>query len=310
MALKVTTKGVYDGYETEVTIEHNSMSLKVSTKMNAAVFYDINSDDGGSPSSCTVTLYNLSKAHLAKIHQRDHIIVKSGPKDLYGVLTEGNITDVSPEARDGQDKQTIITFTEGADYSKDKRMYSKFNGSKLVKKTVTAADGKKVTYTKRQVKKLNITFRKGVTPKQIINRIKRDAKIDISVMRLKTNKPYKHGYTLSQKPLDALTAIAKRCGSKIYYRKGKLVIDDNAKPNLFSEHLYLSIGNGLISEPTQDDNDSGDQTWTLECFDDPRLAAGSAVFIKSEHVNGLHRVKSVEHVHEQDSYNMEVVVYA
>lgn len=309
MALKVSNKGVYDGYQTAITITGAKGKMTFSTKMNVAMDYDVNSDDGGSPSTCSVTLYNISKAHLAKIHQRDHIVVETGPKDLYGQLTEGNISKIAPEALDGRDKQTQITFVEGPDYSKDKRLYSKFNGSKLVKKSVKAG-GKSITYTKRQVKRLNITFKKGVKAKQIIARIEREAKINIAVVRLKQNYTYKHGYTLNKKPLDALTAIAKRCGSVIFYRKGKLVIDDKQKENLFSEHLYLTLGNGLISEPTYDDGDDGTATWTLECYEDPRLAAGSSVYVKSTQLDGLYRVKSVEQTHDHDTYNMEVVIYA
>lgn len=309
MALQVSTKGVYDGYQTTVTITGTKGKSVFSSKQNVAVFYDITSDDGGSPATCQVTLYNISKTHLAKIQQRDHIVVETGPADLFGTLTEGNISKIAPEVLDGRDKETVITFVEGPDYSKDKRLYSKFNGSKLVKKSVKAG-GKTVTYTKRQVKRLNITFKKGVKAKQIINRIKRDAKIDIPIMRLKKDHVYKHGYTLSKKPYDALTAIAKDCGSVIFYRKGKLVIDDKQKENLFSEHLYLTLGNGLISEPVPDDGDDGTSTWTLDCFEDPRIAAGSWVYVKSTNLNGLYRVKSVEHTHDHDTYTMEVTIYA
>lgn len=309
MKEKISSKGYYWGYKTVVTITHSGNKLTLSTADNTDIDYEVNSTDGGSPASNTVTFYNIAKSHQSKIHKGDHIVIKSGPSDLYGVLSEGNITNITPETLDSADKSFQVTFTEGIDYSKDKRLYSKFNGSKMVKKTVTAGKTK-VTYTKRQVKKVNIAFKKGVKAKQIIDRIKRDAKIEISVCRLKKNKVYKKGYTLSSKPLAAIKAIAKDCGSKVYYRQGKLVIDDNAKPNPYNEHLYLDMKNGLTAEPTADESDGGSKTYTLACFDDPRLSAGSAVYVKATNISGLKRVKSVNHKHDKSTYEMEVVVYA
>lgn len=310
MTEAVSNKGYYWGYTTAVVITHNGYQLKLAEKDGAGINYDVPSDDGGSPATCTVTIYNLSKAHLAKIDQNDHIVVYSGPTDLYGKLTEGTITQIAPETLSGMDKETQITFVEGKDYSKEPRLYSKFNGSKLVTHTVKESNGTKISYKKRQVKKVNITFKKGTKASQIIDRIRRDAKIDIAGVHLKTNHRYKKGYTLSAKPLSAIQSIVKDCGSKVYYRKGALYIDDESKPNPYNEHIYLTTTTGLTQQPTYNSDDDGEPTWTLECFDDPRIAAGSAVYVKSDNVTGLKKVKSVDHTHDQDTYQMEVVVYA
>ena len=141
--------------------------------------------------------------------------------------------------------------------------------------------------------------------------IKRDAKIEIAVTKLKTNKVYKTGYTLSSKPLDAIKSIASDCGSTVYYRQGKLVIDDGASPNPYSENLYVDMKDGLTAEPTYNASDGSDgATYTLECFEDPRIMAGSAIYVQSNSVTGLKRVKSVVHKHDTSTYEMEVVVHA
>lgn len=308
VALKLAERGYYSGYKTVLEITHEGKTMKLSSTTGAVFEYDVSSDDGGAPATCTFTLFNIAPVHLNRIHQHDHVVIYTGPSDLYGMLTQGNISKIAPEQIDGRDKSTVITFVEGPDYSKDKRLYSKFNGSKLVKKTVTAGKTK-VSYTKKQVKKLNVTFKKGVTAKQIIGRIESEAKIKIAVLHLKKNHVYKKGYTLSKKPFDALKSIAKDCGSSIYYRKGQLVIDDGQQPNPYNEHLFLSLNTGLLEEPTSDDSDDGKATWTMTCLEDPRLSAGSAITIKSANLNGTHRVKSVEHTHDRESYQMEVVVY-
>ena len=89
------------------------------------------------------------------------------------------------------DKETQITFEEGRDYSKDKRLYSNFNGSKLVTHTVKASGGKSISYKKRKISKVNITFKKGTKASQIIDRIKREAKIEILAINLKKNHVFK-----------------------------------------------------------------------------------------------------------------------
>ncbi|EEI19827.1 hypothetical protein HMPREF0497_1375, partial [Lentilactobacillus buchneri ATCC 11577] len=122
----------YWGYTTKIVITHGKNDLTLAEKNFVGINYDCPSDDSGDPATCTVTVYNLSKTHLAKIAQNDHIVIYSGPIGLYGKLTEGTITQIAPETRSGMDKETQITFQEGQDYSKDSRLYSKFNGSKLV----------------------------------------------------------------------------------------------------------------------------------------------------------------------------------
>jgi len=306
---KTTLKGYYSNYRDEIEITHGKKTFKISSATNAQIDYDVTSDDGGAPGSCTVTLYNVAKESLNDFAKGDHIVLKSGPADLYGILTEGDITKVNVEAKDGQDRATVISFTEGTDYTKLPKMQSKFNGSKMVKKTVTVGK-KKITYTKKQVKKLNITFRNKVTAKQLISRIKSEAKIKISSIKLKENHVYKKGYTISSKPLAALKSIVKDCKSKMYYRHGSLVIETGADVNPYNEHLFLSLNTGLRSLPVANDGDGGESTFTLECEEDPRIVAGSAVDVDSEILKGTYRVKNAHHTHDRSSYGMELTVHA
>lgn len=276
MADTISTHGYYWGYKTEVTVIHSGDKLVFATENHVDIDYEINSSDGGDPATNTVTLYNISKSNQSKIHKGDHVVVKTGPTDVYGIISEGDITNILPEVIDNADKSFQITFLEGPNYTG----------------------------------KVNITFKKGVKASQIIDRIKRSTKIKISTCHLKNNKVYQRGYTVSNKPVDAIKSITKDCGSSMYYRQGALVIDDGAGPNPYNENLYVEMANGLTAEPTYDASDDGDSTYTLECFDDPRLMAGSAVYVKSNSVIGLKRVKSVMHKHDQSTYDMEVVVRA
>ncbi|MFC6180354.1 hypothetical protein [Lactiplantibacillus daowaiensis] len=309
MTLKVKTEGDYFGYKTSVTITHNNETLTFATANHVDMDYEVTSTDTGEPGTCIVTFYNISKGHRAKIHKNDHLVLKTGPTTLYGKLTAGSITKISPETNNDGDYSFQITFTEGGDYSKDKKIYSSFNGSKLVKKTVKESNGKTVSYTVKKTKKLNITFAKGTHASQIIRRIMRDTGMKITPLDLKHNKVFKKGYTLSAKPLNAVKALAKECGSKCYVRGDHLVIEDGSKPNPYNEHIYFDRANGLLSEPTLNDNDSGKKTYALEAAEDPRVYAGSAIYVKSEAITGLKRVASVTHSKADADYKMEVTIY-
>ena len=58
MAEKTTSKGYYWGYSTTLVITHNGNRLTLSERNNVPINYDIPSDDGGSPATCTVTLFS------------------------------------------------------------------------------------------------------------------------------------------------------------------------------------------------------------------------------------------------------------
>lgn len=310
MGLLVKTKGVYFGYNSEVRITHKNETMILSSKNNVDFDYEITSTDTGDPGTCAVTLYNLSKDHRNLIHKNDHIELKSGPASLYGRLAQGIITNPATETNSDGDYSIPITFTQGGDYSKDKKIYSNFNGSRLVKKTVKESNGTTVSYYKKKTKRVNITFKKGVTAKQIIRRIQRDTGIRISPFDLKRNHVYKKGYTLSAKPLNAIKAIVKDCKSKYYVRGDGIAIEDGSKPNPYNEHIYFDRTNGMLSEPILNDNDGGKKTYTFTAAEDPRVMGGSAVYVKSEAVTGLKRVQSVTHTKSDGDYSMEVVVYA
>lgn len=304
---KAGDKGYYLGYQTTVVIVTDSGEFKISTRQGFQVLYEINSDMTSTPATNTVTLYNISKSHLAKFKENQQIKVYTGPADAFGLLSEGYITQIQPDVLDGRDRSTTITFTEAIDTSKNVRLYSSFNGSKTVKKTVKLANGTSYAYTKREVKKMNIAFPKGTHAKAIIERICRDAKIPIDTLELKKDHIYKSGYTLSAKALTALSSIAKDCDSTMYQRRGKIVIESGTKPNPFHENLYFGITTGLTSEPVYEAESKGTGTWTYTAFENPNVMAGSATYVRYKGtVDKLMRVDSVVHTHDADTYSMEV----
>lgn len=309
MTLKVKTIGDYFGYKSAVMITHGSETLTFSSANNVDFDYEVTTSDTGEPGTLLITLWNISKEIRNKIHKNDFLVLRTGPTALYGKLASGNITKISPETNSDGDYSFQITASQGGDYSKDKRVYSHFNGSKLVKKTVKENNGKTISYTVKQTKKINITFKKGITAKRIIKRIQRETGIKISPFNLKKDKIYKKGYTLSAKPLNAIKSIVKDCDSKCYVRGDGLAIEDGSKPNPYNEHIYFDRANGLLTEPTLNDDDSGSKTYTGDVAEDPRVNGGSATYIKSESVTGLKRVQTVTHSKSDGDYKMEVTWY-
>lgn len=296
MPSKIRTEGLWYGYKTDVNIKGSTYSLDIHDVGN--VQFEINSNDKSTPARSKVTLFNISTDKINQIKKGDHITVKSGPSDLYGIIGEGNIIKIESNNDSGKDRTVVITFTESTSLA-DKTLNANFNGVSTVKHK---------SKTKGTTTKLNMAFKSSIKASVLIKRIAKASGINLYHVQLVQDKVYKRGYTVSNKPYSALVKIAKDCKSQIYQRRGRLVIDDYSTDNPFKEHIYFEIGSGLLSEPSTYDKYGNRQCYVIECFDDPRVQAGSSIEISSQTINGLHRVQSVKHTH-QGGYDMEVVIY-
>lgn len=255
---------------------------------------EISGGDGGTPATNTISIYNLSKAHQALFKPEDHVIVKAGPYDLFGIVAEANITKVAPAARDGEDTYISITFVAGKDYAKNKKIYNPYSGSKKVKHTYKTSSGKTISWTTTKKKNINIHFKKGIKAKTIIQRISRDAGIPITVLHLKKNKVYKHGYTITSKPETEIKKLVKDCDSRFSYRMDDVIIDYDEKPQLWQTHQYFTLKDGLVNMPTTSDESGKKTTWTVVMYLNPLVANGS-VFYVAENIKSLVRVKNYTH---------------
>lgn len=289
----IRTAGTWWDYSTVVDIDLGDKIMEITD--NGNVEYELLSNDKPNPARCKVTLYNISPNKTNQITKGQHITVYSGPKDLYGIIAEGTVIKLESNNDGGRDRAVVITFVESNSPSG-----LKLNPSA---KGVTTTRNKKTGKTR-----VNLAYKKPVHASTLIKKIARASGIKIYHLALANNKLYKRGYTVSNRPFSALTKLAKDCGSEIYQRRGKLVIDDYSVDNPYDEHIYFEIGSGLLSEPSVYDKYGNRQCYVLECFDDPRVQAGSSIQIQSQTISGLHRVQSVTHTH-QGGYDMEVVVY-
>lgn len=306
----IKTEGTYWGYETEVEVTDSTGNYTFTTKVprgyGSDIDYEIPFTTDGSVQYFTITMYNLSEEHAAVLKKGNHVKIKSGPTSLFDTLTEGKIVSREEDAADDLDYPIKIKCLAGKDYSKIAAIYSTAAGSSKVKHAVTIKKGEVIKWTSTKRKKVKLTFKKGTKPSTIVRRICRQAGIDVQIIHLKTDKPYKTAYTLSSKPYNALKSLAKRCGSKLYQRRAGLVIDDFSKPNPYDEHIYVTSVDGLLAEPTINVDDDGTTTYTMQLPLDPRIDAGTVMDVKSQTVNGFVRV--ISGTHNSDEWTTECEV--
>lgn len=310
MTTKTTNKGVYWGYHTE---------LEVTTSKGSLIFSDNNPigyggkidftapfNTDGSLNYITVTLYNLSKDHLDAVRNKMAFTLKSGPEDLFGLLTEGTIIQREEEQRDNLDYPLKLKCLGGKDYSKTAAIYSYSSTVETKKKSFTIKKGEVVKYNTKKRKKVRLSFKKNTKASTIIKRVCRQANIKLAHMWLKKDKVFTSSYTVSSKPYNELKKLAKACGSKLYYRRDGLVMDDFSKADPYKEHIYVTSVNGLLNEPVLNDDDEGGQTYTLTMPLDPRVDAGSVIEVKSDTLTGFVRVISGQHSSEDYTTECEV----
>lgn len=300
MGLSITNPGgnTWYGAKIEVIVYAKSGTYRFTNfhpkGYGVSITGEISGGDGGSPATNTITLANLSKAHEAVFKTKLHIVVKAGGYDIFGIIAAGNITKISPVARDGEDRTISVTFVAGKDYAKNKKVYNPYSGSKSVKHSYKTSSGRTITWTTSKKKLMAIKFKRNTKAKTIIQRISREAGIPIAVLHLKKNKVYKHGYSLTKKPESAIKAIVKDCGSRFQYRMDDIVIDYEEKPKLYQTHLYFTLKDGLVNMPTINEEDGKKVTWTIVTYLNPLVANGS-VFYVAENIKSLVRVKNYTH---------------
>lgn len=317
MAVKLqvqNTGNVFYGYHLTVWI---SAKYRISTLNNVDMAMECHSTDTGDSGTSYVTFYNIAPSNIQKWKIHDYISLWCGPPSIFGKFFAGNITKITTNPGDGKDSTVTIYFSESANY--DALQNPQDNGNKT--ESVKSGSGKNAKSTKKTVPvKVNHTFPKNVKAKTIINYITNKTHIKIAHFKLKTNRVYKRGYTLSKPPFKALQGLANDCNTLMYFRNNQLIFDDQKADNPFHEHIYYAIGYGLTAQPVQTSQvkqkkQFGKKTkqvitqrlWTLETWLDPRCAAGSYVQVRSKTLNNFCRVKRVDYKFSEDEgYTSEV----
>ncbi len=299
-----TNQGEYFNYDSHCIITHVSGDTTTAIDFHAKEInfdYSVVSNDENTPSQNTVTIYNMTKTAFNTISIGDKVQINTGPANIYGMIVIGYISSIVPQASN-QDDAVVITFIEGQSYADIDKL----------KVTNTVTYGKNDDKEKDVTS--NVSFNAGTYASTIISTIASQAGISLAGVNLGNNKCYTNGYSADEKPIDVINAVATDCNSRMYYRPTGLYVDSINAPDPYTAAIVIgTVDYGPIEKDAQlnaNSGDNGGNTYTMNGFDDPRLYAGCPVFVKTNSLWGLHRVKQVTHSHTQTTYTMEVEVYA
>ncbi|MGL5301497.1 MAG: SGNH/GDSL hydrolase family protein [Weissella confusa] len=225
------------------------------------------------PSVITVDLFNLSPNSVNFIRKGSHVVLSAGYDNDIGVISEGDINFVYPRTSDSNGEiKSSFAFIEGPDYSK------KTN--------------------------LKLSLNKGISAKDAINRISSAAGIPLSEVVLMNWKTYSDGYSVDGSPLDAISEIATDAGSSMYYKRGRIVIND--VKNDSSTALVYDSQHGLIGYPQPIDWDNSDDFkpgFSVELFLNHRINVGQAIKLDSKFGGGgIYHFMNGEHSFDGENF--------
>lgn len=323
---KITIKGEY-----ETTFDGSKLEIH----------FEVNFDDDPKPNSSTVSIYNLSKDSIDRIHKGDLCTVQAGYQGDYGVIGSGRILTVLTK-RDGVDKITTITFLEGEDFShkkvtlaqadpaqtyyvkkrvklakpirtikthrvtSSKIVNGKIKTTTTVRKYVATVRYKTVKVAKRRKRTAAITFAKGTHGSTIIKRLCKELGIKLAELTIPYDKVYAKGYRVTGLIENNLEDVVKDCKASMYYRRGKMVIRDISTGD--DEQFTLNADTGLIESPEPFDDAPNGKGYTVKCLLQHRITTASIISVKSDTANGKYRCKSGKHYSDGTDFMTEADV--
>lgn len=302
---------------------HETVTFEYKQRLNHSmeIQFNVPFSDSSTPPTCTVTIMNLAKKHRKLFKEGYEVKLYAGyAEDGVGLLSAGVIRKISPFTSDGTNNTFSFTYREGQDYSKLLSSAEKADKKAKASRAKKAkAIGKKAAANLLKIKKHTaLSFGRGTSAETIIRRVASDAGIKLSKVYLAKSKKYKKGYTAHGKPITAIKSVAKACGSKVYYRRGSIVIDDLSKIRGHNEHILVTShvkgqhgGTGLIQYPTTDSDDASakHQTWSVVSLLRYQVSTGSVVTVEDKFLKGTFRVKSGEHVCDGSAFTTTMEVY-
>lgn len=243
--------------------------------------------DDPTPSETTIDIYNLKASTRNMIKTGQTVHLSAGYTNDIGEITTGQIKYIHPPVRDGGDAMFEIIVYEGADYSKDKREFT--------------------DDTPENSNQIQVTFVAGCSARYIMQTLAQRAGISLQIVSLKNEKTYSDAYSASGKPIDCLEELAEDTGSKLFYRRGKLMVRDIHQDEGFDEQFILNSDSGLLDSPQREEDDDW-SGYSVRSILNHRMATASIMTLKSEFVSGDYRIKSGEHSFDGDSAETSVEI--
>lgn len=228
--------------------------------------------DDSTPSVIEVDMFNLSDNSVNFIRVGAHVVLEAGYGSDLGVVSEGDISYVYPRTSESDgDIKSSFAFLEGQDYE--------------------------------NAKDIELSLGPGISASDAISRIAEKAGIPISEKVLKNNKVYKDGYSADGNPIDSLSELAEDSGSTLYYKRGRIVINDIK--NSSSNALVYDADHGLIGYPQPLDWSPDDKTrgYSVEVLLNHRINVGQAIKLNSKYGGGaVYHFRNGEHSFDGENF--------
>jgi hypothetical protein len=269
-----------------------------------AMEFDVEFDDGPDVNLSEVVIYNLTDTTIRKFKKGLTATLNAGYTGDIGNILTGAIKFVHNDW-EGVDKKTTITIADAGD-----------------------------TWL---TKKINKTYKKDTTAKQILTDAIKISGLKIGKMSLPTNKVYKGGKTIKGPIGSILSEIIPDCNAKWHTTKGAIYI--TGKNEGTNSSVLLSKDSGLIETPTaysksetykvnktvvtystvngkkkkkievkEEDKSRTLYGYKVKCLLNHRIKTDSIIHIKSLSANGKFRVAAGKH--DGDNFVTELEVYS
>lgn len=261
------------GFKIIVRIETDDGDLTLKYP-DFEIHFDSEFTDDPTPSETTIDIYNLkdSTRNMIKVGQSIHL--QAGFGDDIGDITNAKIKYIHPPVRDGGDQMFEIICYEGEDLSKDEREFT--------------------DDTPEHPNEIQVTFAAGVNAWYVLDTLARRAGIPLEIVSLKENKVFNEPYSASGTPISALEEVASEAKSKLFYRRGKLMVRDIHQDEGFDEQFKLSSATGLLDSPQREEDDDW-QGYSIRSILNHRMATASIISLSSRYIGGDFRIKSGSH---------------
>lgn len=227
------------------------------------------------PDVSEISIYNLSPATAASIKKGSYVTLSAGYNTNIGMLVTGQVADFSTTV-DCVDKKTTLKIGSAVNSWKEK--------------------------------KINKTYAKGTTAKDIMSDLISSFGVAIGDMEIVKNITYQKGKTVSGRLKDVVKKLAKETQSKFYIDKDRAYVRAYDKGTVTG--FLLSGATGLIGSPERIEVSEGDkkskQGWKVQCLLNHNIFVDSMIVIQSKTVNGTFRVVKGSHTSEWIT-EMEVV---
>lgn len=227
------------------------------------------------PDVTEISIYNLSPESICSIKKGTNVNLSAGYGKNIGMIVSGQVIDFATTI-DNVDKKTTLKIGSAINAWREK--------------------------------KINKTYAKGTTAKDIMSDLISNFGVVIADMSIVKNVTYKRGKTVSGRLKDVVKKLAKETNSKFYIDKDRAYVRPHEKGT--ATGFLLSGSTGLIGSPErieiQEDGKKSNQGWKVKCLLNHNIFTDSLIQIDSKSIKGNFRVVKGSHTSEWIT-DMEVV---